>query len=158
MRLLAIGLLGVSISLGGCAASSSDDTEDDAPPSSSADALTRAFTSKGTGYYPANSRLEGGFVDRRGAKLYTLQQFLAGDAPYVAVAMDTNAFPYGTKLSIKELDEEHDAHIEFRVVDTGGAFRGKGRSRIDICTKNEAASLDPIINRMLHITVVADEN
>lgn len=151
-RLLTFCLL--SCSLMACAADSTDDTSDEDPSSSSADALTKSFVAKGTGYYPENSRMEGGFKDRLGKPLYTLQQFLGGDAPYVSVAMDSSAFKYGTKLHIKELSDKYDTEIEFRVVDTGGAFRGKGRSRMDICTKNRSASLDPTINGSLHATVV----
>ena len=113
-----------------------------------------SFVSRGTAYYPDASPLEGGFVDRRGAKLRTLQQFLAGEATYVSVAMDTNAFAYGQKLRIKELDAKYGRSIEFRVVDTGGAFSGKGRSRIDVCVKNRAASFDATINGTLHIDIL----
>jgi 3D (Asp-Asp-Asp) domain-containing protein len=113
-----------------------------------------SFVSRGTGYYPDNSALEGGFVDRRGKKLHTLQQFLAGQADYVSVAMDTRAFNYGQRLKIRELETKYGKSIVFRVVDTGGAFTGKGRTRIDICTANNRASLDPTINGSLHIDVI----
>jgi 3D (Asp-Asp-Asp) domain-containing protein len=136
--------------LGGCG---SADAADEAE-GSSEEALTGSFTSKGTGYYPSSSALEGGFVDRKGAKLRTLQQFLAGQASYVSVAMDSNAFPYGQHLRIKELEEKYGRAIDFRVVDTGGAFRGRGRTRIDICVANRSASLDASINRTLHIDAV----
>jgi 3D (Asp-Asp-Asp) domain-containing protein len=115
---------------------------------------TSSFTSRGTGYYPNASALEGGFNDRQGKKLKTLQQFLAGSASYVSIAMDSNAFKYGTRLRIKELDAKYGKAIVFRVVDTGGAFRGKGRSRLDVCTANRAASLDPTINGTLHVEVI----
>lgn len=104
------------------------------------------FKARGTGYYPDASPLEGGFVDRRDQKLRTLQDFLSGKASYVSVAMDSRAFPYGTKLRIPELEAKYGKQIEFRVVDTGGAFVGKGTSRIDICTANQKASLDATIN------------
>ena len=104
------------------------------------------YKARGTGYYPDASPLEGGFVDRRDQPLRTLQDFLSGKANYVSVAMDSKAFPYGTKLRIPELEAKYGKQIEFRVVDTGGAFVGKGTSRIDICTANKKASLDPVIN------------
>lgn len=104
------------------------------------------FKARGTGYYPDSSPLEGGFVDRRDQPLRTLQDFLSGKANYVSVAMDSKAFPYGTKLRIPELEAKYGKQIEFRVVDTGGAFVGKGTSRIDVCTANKKASLDPVIN------------
>ncbi len=106
----------------------------------------KRYSARGTGYYPDSSPMEGGYVDRKGHKLYTLQAYLAGKAPYVSVAMDSKAFPYGTKLRIPELEKKYGRQIEFRVVDTGGAFKGKGTSRIDICTANQKASLDPTIN------------
>src|ERR1700754_2637474 len=66
--------------------------------------VTKSFVAKGTAYYPDSSAMQGGFVDRKGAKLRTLQQFLDGKAEYVSVAMDSNAFPYGQRLRIKELN------------------------------------------------------
>jgi 3D (Asp-Asp-Asp) domain-containing protein len=142
----AVALLGA-----GCGAQIDDESS-----GASADAIsvTSSFTSRGTGYYPDSSALEGGFKDRIGKPLHTLQQFLAGSAPYVSVAMDSSAFKYGTRLRIKELESKHGRAIIFRVVDTGGAFRGKGRTRIDICTANNKASLDPTINGTLHIDVI----
>lgn len=137
--------------LSGCG---SADSADDEAPSSTEDALTGSFTSKSTGYYPSGSALEGGFVDRKGVKLRTLQQFLAGEAAYVSVAMDSSAFPYGQHLRIQELEAKYGRAIDFRVVDTGGAFRGRGRSRIDICVGNRSASVDPSVNRTLHIDAV----
>lgn len=118
------------------------------------EATGETYHARGTGYYPDNSALEGGFRDRQGAPLHTLQDYLAGNAPFVSVAMDTHAFPYGQKLRIPELEAEHGQAIEFRVVDTGGAFAGKGHSRIDICTANQSASLDPVINGPLTLVVV----
>lgn len=112
------------------------------------------FTSTGTGYYPANNQLEGGFNDMQGKPLHTLQDYLSGKVKdYVSVAMDKGIFPYGTELTIKELDQKYGKHIPFHVVDTGGAFTGKGKTRIDICTQNQAASTEKTINGPLTITV-----
>jgi peptidoglycan hydrolase-like protein with peptidoglycan-binding domain len=113
----------------------------------------QTFNARGTGYYPDKSALEGGFTDRVGKPLNTLQDYLSGKAPYVSVAMDSKAFPYGTKLRIPELEAKYGRPIDFRVVDTGSAFTGKGTGRIDICTANQKASLDPTINGPL--TLVA---
>lgn len=114
-----------------------------------AKAQGKSYPARGTGYFPENSRMEGGFLDRKGKPLHTLQDYLAGKAPFVSVAMDSKAFPYGTKLRIPELEKKYGQKIDFRVVDTGGAFKGKGTSRIDICTANRRASLDPAINGRL---------
>ncbi len=97
--------------------------------------------------------MEGGYTDRRGNKLNTLQDYLAGKAPFVSVAMDKNMkIPYGTKLRIAELEKKYGRPIEFRVVDTGGAFTGRGTGRIDICTGGRRDSLDPTINGPLTLT------
>ncbi len=112
------------------------------------------YTARATAYYPHNSALEGGFKDRLGKPLHTLQAYLAGNAPYVSVAMDSDAFRYGTKLRIPELERKYGRVIDFRVVDTGGAFEGEGTSRIDICVKNKSASLDPSVNRSLTLVKV----
>jgi 3D (Asp-Asp-Asp) domain-containing protein len=120
--------------------------------------VVSSFTSRGTGYYPSSSALEGGFKDRLGKPLKTLQQFLNGSAPYVSVAMDSTAFKYGTRLRVRELDDKYGRTIVFRVVDTGGAFRGKGRSRMDICVQNRSASLDKTINGTLHVEVIDEKS
>lgn len=96
-------------------------------------------TAKGTGYYPDSSALEGGYVDKKGAKLCTLQDFLAGKAPYVSIALDNNLYKsgqvkYGDTFRIPELEQKYGKQIIFKAVDTGGAFTGKGFGRVDICT------------------------
>ncbi len=111
------------------------------------------YEAVGSGYFPDPSLMEGGFTDMRGRPLRTLQDYLAGRASYVSVAMDLRAFPYGTRLRIRELEARYGQRIEFRVVDTGGAFRGKGTARMDICTANRAMSFDATINGPLHYTV-----
>jgi 3D (Asp-Asp-Asp) domain-containing protein len=147
-----IGALAISGLLSiGCSSSGEeplDDTSDDLTASGS-------FVSRGTGYYPSHSGVEGGFVDRQGNPLHTLQQFLAGQASYVSVAMDSRAFPYGQRLRIHELEAKYGRAITFKVVDTGGAFVGRGRSRMDICVANAKASVDPTINGSLHVDIVS---
>lgn len=102
---------------------------------------------RGTAYYPDSSALEGGFVDMHGVTLRTLQQFLAGTASYVSVAMDNRAgIAYGTPLCIPEINRKYNRVVLFKVVDTGGAFFGRGYARIDICVQDHAHSLDSTIN------------
>jgi 3D (Asp-Asp-Asp) domain-containing protein len=117
-------------------------------------AVKSSFTSHATGYYPSSSQLEGGFTDRIGKPLHTLQQYLAGSADYVSVAMDSSAFKYGTRLRIHEIDAKYGRSVIFRVVDTGGAFGGKGRTRIDVCVANRTASVDASVNGTVHIDVL----
>lgn len=117
--------------------------------------ITGGHRASGTAYYPHNSKLEGGFKDKIGKQLRTLEDYLAGKAPYVSVAMDDRSgFKYGQKLRIPELEQKYGKQIPFRIVDTGGAFRGKGTSRIDICVANEKASNDPVINGNLTLQFV----
>lgn len=52
------------------------------------------------------------------------------------------------------MESRYGRPIDFRVVDTGGAFRNKGRSRIDICVESREATRDPLVNGMLTIHVV----
>jgi len=116
-------------------------------------ASSKAYSAKGTGYFPKHVGQEGGPNDMIGKPLHTLQAFLAGKAPYVSVAMDKQAgLPYGTKLRIPELEKKYGRPIEFRVVDTGSAFKGKGTSRIDICVRDFAASLEETLNG--HLTLI----
>jgi 3D (Asp-Asp-Asp) domain-containing protein len=105
-----------------------------------------SFRARATGYYPDSSPLEGGFRDRRGRPLATLQDYLAGRAPYVAVAMDARALPYGTRLVLPAFDLRYARPVEFRVVDTGSAFKGRGLARLDICTADRAAAEDDFLN------------
>jgi 3D (Asp-Asp-Asp) domain-containing protein len=104
------------------------------------------FKSFKTGYFPDSSEMQGGYVDRKGKPLQTLQNYLRGRAPYVSVAMDhtDRRFPYGTMLRIPDLEKRYGRCILFRVVDTGGAFVGRGHSKIDVCNDsyNSAVSMN----------------
>lgn len=110
-----------------------------------------------TAYWPkgyksaAEEKMEGGPRDRREFPLFTVEDHLAGRAPYASVAMDNDAFPYGTALYIPEVCEAYGVawdEITFLVVDTGGAFikPGQNRDRIDICVENKTAGFEKIGN------------
>lgn len=111
-------------------------------------------TPKATGYYPHNSKMEGGFKDKIGKPLHTLQDFLNGSASYVSIAIDKNLYKngtvkYGDNFRIPEMEQKYGKKIIFKAVDTGGAFTGKDFGRIDICTANERCSLDKTFNSKL---------
>jgi len=111
-------------------------------------------TARGTGYYPDNSAMEGGYNDMKGKKLTTLQDFLNGKAPYVSIALDKNlyksgAVKYGDTFRIPELEKKYGKPILFKAVDTGGAFTNKGFGRVDICTGSRKDSVDPTVNGSL---------
>lgn len=110
------------------------------------DAHAETFRAKATAYYPHADTLEGGFKDRKGHSLGTLQGFLAGKSRFVSIAMDVNAFPYGTVLYIPSLNEKYKKIIPFQVVDTGGAFKNRGKTRLDICVANNTAAHLPEVN------------
>jgi 3D (Asp-Asp-Asp) domain-containing protein len=149
----ALGLT-VVLSTVACAATPGeelDTTADDIRVSSS-------FSAKATAYFPDDSELEGGFNDMKGKPLQTLQSFLKGNAKYVSVAMDRGIFKYGQRLRIRQINEHYGKEIIFRVVDTGGAFYGKGRSRIDICVANEALSHETVVNTRLTVEVIDESS
>jgi hypothetical protein len=109
---------------------------------------------KGTGYYPANSKMEGGFVDKVGKPLRTLQDYLDGKADYVSIALDKNLYKsgkikYGDTFRIPELEAKYGRKIVFKAVDTGGAFTNKGFGRVDICTRSAKHSVEPTVNGKL---------
>ena len=105
-----------------------------------------------TGYWPfveglsAKERLmEGGHNDRKGKRLYTLEDFQAGNAPYVSVSADHTIFPYGQRVSIPNWPG-----VVFRIVDTGGHFFGvnkvfriAGREPFDICVASRDTKVLP---------------
>jgi hypothetical protein len=104
------------------------------------------FHARLTGYWPfqrglsaAERKMEGGATDRKGGPLYTLEQYLAGQAPYVSVSGDDSIFPYGQRLAIDVWPG-----VPFRVTDTGGHFRGAGKvyrvmgyEPLDICVDSD---------------------
>lgn len=112
-----------------------------------------SFTTKTTGYWPAPedqakaqkweaaAKMEGGDKDREGNLIWpdhtidaVEQKMKSGGLwpnDYVAVAMDSGAYPYGTNLTSPAYPG-----IPFRVVDTGWAFQWKWTSKVDIATSN----------------------
>jgi len=115
---------------------------------------------KGTGYYPDSSAMEGGYVDKKGKKLNTLQDYLNGKAPYVSIALDKNLYKsgavnYGDTFRIPQLEQKYGQQIPFKAVDTGGAFTNKGSNRVDICTRSRKDNLDPTVNGHLTLQKVS---
>lgn len=109
-------------------------TNDGDPKKSSYFAMTTLYTTE-------NTAMEGGPLDRCGKRLGSLEQYIAGQVSFVSVAMDKNAFPYGTILIIPEIDKKLGKKILFKVVDTGGAFIGRGTNRMDICVGNSQSDI-----------------
>jgi len=125
----------------------------------------REFEARLTGYFPPppegykdakEALMEGGPNDMRGKPLMTLQDHLEGRVPYVSVAMDKGVLPYWTRLRIPALESHFGRPIEFRVVDTGGAFLGKGTSKVDVCVRGRQSQHLPIVNITTKVVVVDD--
>lgn len=119
---------------------------------------TSYTVARSTGYNAHNDPLNGGLVDRHGKKLYTLEDFLTRGAPYVSVAMDTALFPYGQAIRIPEFERKYGRQILFRVVDTGGAFQGRGIKRLDVCTDVGKASTNPVLGGSLTINTISEDD
>lgn len=103
-----------------------------------------------TGYWPFSARedekkLEGGVKDRKGNPLHTVEDFLAGKAPFVSLSGDDAVWPYGQRLDIPWVDGKK---LLGRVVDTGSHFRGTGKlyrvagyEPIDVCVYSSSSSV-----------------
>ncbi len=105
-------------------------------------------------------RMEGGVKDRRDKPLYSLEDFLEGKASYVSLACDSTGGPpgnrdefkvYGYEVRIPQIDKKMGAEkpILFRLVDTGGRFRGEkkdvvvpGREPIDVCRRSRERKIE----------------
>lgn len=161
VRSIFLELVAVAFAAGiiaGCGSRSSENASTSNPPlrhqaAEEGCCAGKVFRTRATGYYPAADRMEGGHVDRRGKKLRTLQDFVDGRATYVSVAMDSRALPYGRAICIPALNESYGKAIDFRVVDTGGAFKNKGTTRLDICTRSRSDAFKKNVNRKLEIVV-----
>lgn len=110
-----------------------------------------------TSYWPfdvrgaSEAKMEGGWKDRRGHRLITLQEHLEDPItwPYVSVAGDYTVWPYGIRIALPDVH----ATAIFRVVDTGGHFFGKGKvwrneghEPLDICVQTRANNIGPVIS------------
>jgi hypothetical protein len=100
----------------------------------------KMYNAKVTLYTTESTAEEGGPKDRKGSLLNSVKSAVSNGKP-VSVSMDANAFPYGTILRIPEVEKFLQSHFnkpesfpfKFKVVDTGGNFTNKGKTRMDIC-------------------------
>jgi hypothetical protein len=135
--------------------------EQDAPVKVTGDCCAQAWPgtkqvgthrTKLTGYYPDSSAMEGGFKTRYGDPLSTLQGFLSGKHKHVSVALDQDLGRVKRKMCSPELSKAYGKQLPLFVEDTGGAFRGKGYSRADICVANRAESFKAAVNSTVTLT------
>ncbi len=119
-----------------------------------------------TGYYPHSSKMQGGYKNRYGGRLFTLEAFLAGKAPYVTVALDyvgSMGKFHKKYLCIPELDRAYASEmtskvyarfggrIPFKVMDTGGAFKNKRWKKMDICSGSRDDAWDKRLQQKVEI-------
>lgn len=132
------------------------------------------YSARATGYHkddgvgPYNRGLEGGNKDMRGVTLSSMEDYFAGRAKTVSVAMDIkdgmlSVVPYGANISIRFNDATRQklaAHfnttveaidaIQFVRVDTGGAFYHQGTGRMDICSGYSCRMDDLVSGRITY--------
>lgn len=113
------------------------------------------FKARLTGYWPftakaSERKMEGGVNDRKGRRLHTLEEHQQDPKahPYVAVSGDDAIFPYGQRIEIDVWPS-----VVFRVVDTGGHFRGAGKiyrvagaEPLDICVQSSSTKVPKLAN------------
>ncbi|XP_008558615.1 uncharacterized protein LOC103579089 [Microplitis demolitor] len=111
-----------------------------------------------TAYYPDYASDDSSdYLDMRGKKLKTLQDFLDGRDEYVTAAMDKNPeIPYGTRVCIPELNQHFKQYIPIQVRDYSPDLEGEGHSSVDICVRSESDSYDFAVNRMVTLYIRED--
>ncbi|XP_015178133.1 PREDICTED: uncharacterized protein LOC107067283 isoform X1 [Polistes dominula] len=109
-----------------------------------------------TAYYPEYlSDNEIDYLDIRGKKLKTLQDYIDGRETYVTASMDllgTN-LKYGSHLCIPELNEHFGRRIPLQARDYDSNMSGKKFSRIDICVRTDVDSYDQAVNRLVTLYI-----
>jgi hypothetical protein len=127
--------------------------------------LVRQFNSvKLTWYYPPpkwgyrskkEAKMEWGGKDKIWKPLYTLQQYLRWEAPYVSIA-GHKSISYGTRVRIASLEAQYGRPIECRVVDTGSAFNKKPPyAKLDVCVQDRQSSSLAIVNTHTPVQQIA---
>lgn len=114
------------------------------------------YKTKLTAYYPANDPIEGGFTNRYGGSLHTLQSYLDDREDHVSVALDKDLGRVKRKLCSPQMNEYYVKNVKLFVEDTGSAFTGKGFSRADICVANRKSSFDTLVNSTVDLFECAD--
>ncbi|XP_071446726.1 uncharacterized protein [Hetaerina americana] len=108
----------------------------------------QVFNATATAYYPSHHPNEDGFIDMRGKKLRTLQDYIDGRARYVTISIDPALkIDYGTRVCIPQLNKHYRRHIPFEVRDASDMVWRRGYSRVEICVRSEEDSYDLAVNR-----------
>ncbi|KAL2711958.1 hypothetical protein V1478_018193, partial [Vespula squamosa] len=105
-----------------------------------------------TAYYPDyTSDDEIDYLDIKGKKLKTLQDYIDGRETYVSASMDMigTDLKYGSNLCIPELNEHFGRRIPLQVRDFDSNIKGRKFTRVDICVRTDIDSYDKAVNRLV---------
>ncbi|XP_018579025.1 uncharacterized protein LOC108917074 [Anoplophora glabripennis] len=112
-----------------------------------------------TAYYPDffDEDHEGGYLDKKGQKLRSLQDYIDNRADYVTLSMDNAlGIPYGTPVCIPELNQHYGHKILLQVRDSSFDMFQSGYTRADICVRSDVDSYDRSVNR--EVTLIFTKN
>lgn len=84
--------------------------------------------------------LEESSLDAQGKRLCTLEAFLDGDVPFVSIACDLTAFPYGTPLRLPDLEAEVGRQVPLIAVAETSRTQGIGRLLVELCVSDVTAA------------------
>ena len=89
-----------------------------------------------TGYYPSNSKMEGGYVDCVDHPLKTLSDYVRNSKnnSHVSLAVDKDVIPLGSLVNIEGFNDSDNVPILFYACDVGGSIIG---NHVDICCGNK---------------------
>ncbi|XP_035730209.1 uncharacterized protein LOC118445208 [Vespa mandarinia] len=109
-----------------------------------------------TAYYPDyTSDDEIDYLDIRGKKLKTLQDYIDGRETYVSASMDLigTGLKYGSNLCIPELNEHFGRRIPLQARDYDSNIKERKFTRVDICVRTDVDSYDKAVNRLVTLYV-----
>ena len=94
-----------------------------------------------TGYYPDNSKMEGGFKDYFENDLKTLADYVrwSEENSYVSLSVDPKVIALGSLINIEGFNDDEGVPILFYACDKGSKIKG---NHVDICCRNEKQTCD----------------
>ena len=98
--------------------------------------MNKEIKVKTSGYYPLNSKMEGGDKDCVGNPLKTLGKYVrdSKDNSHVSLAVDENVIRLGSLVNIEGFNDSDGVPILFYACDVGDMIKG---NHVDICCDNK---------------------